>query len=323
VLRSSRKLHVIIVGAYLALGLPVACGSRTPLFFEPDGSSSSGGAAGTGGFAGFAGSGGTFGEGLDGEGEGETIEGGEDAFGDGEVFDGGLDGSFSCEPGTLTGFTPGLNASAVSAGMCTAKQIAAIVNDCFIAGPDAGSACMSLLADAATMQCLSGCVYTDWTAAASGVTYTPTPWGGLVYLLNPGQTGYVDLGACLAKAAPTDKTVQACAKDNEELLECTLQACAANCPVPMTSDDCSDPSCEAAENALSNCMAAVTSGSCAKYQDAVTTDCASLMDAGSGPVFDCIHDVSAIDNDEDAGAEAAALIQFLDIVCLGALPDGG
>src|SRR5271155_3551024 len=39
VLKSSTRLRLIVVGAYLGLCLPVACGSRTPLFFELDGGS--------------------------------------------------------------------------------------------------------------------------------------------------------------------------------------------------------------------------------------------------------------------------------------------
>jgi hypothetical protein len=314
---------LIALGAYLALGVPVACGSRTPLFFEPPDASSSGGFAGTQGFAGFGGSGGTEGEGLD---CGPPLEGGEDVFGDRvNPFEDGPEGSTMCEPGSLTGFTPALNPSAITAGMCTAKQIVDIVNVCFSAKADAGSACESLLADSATKQCFTGCVSTEWTAAASGTTYTPSPWGGLLYTLNPGQTTYIDLGACIVQAAPAEKSAQTCGKDYEELVECALSACAANCSVPLTTGDCStDPACEAAETALYSCMEATMSSGCKKYNDAVTADCAPLMDAGSGLVSDCVRDVGIIESvSADAGVESAALIQYLDIICLGGLPDGG
>jgi hypothetical protein len=304
-------LGVVAFGSAVALALyGVGCGSSSP--------GNGGGAAGTSGTGskGTSGSSGTAGSGGGAKGSGGTTGV--------SPFEGG-DAPGSCEPGSLTGFTPAVNPSAVSTGMCTSAQIASIVENCFPgANPDAASsACTDLLADAATKQCYTGCVATDWTAAASGVTYTTTPWGGLLYLLNPGETDLIDVGACYANAAPGDAVVQTCAKDIEEWEECGLQACASNCPVPMETGEC-DATCMAAQTAFFACETAANSGGCKTYYDAINTDCAAVT-ADSGPIFDCNSAVSALQSTSATPAQiGTALNQYLDIICVaGGIPEAG
>jgi hypothetical protein len=306
-------LGVVAFGSAVALALyGVGCGSS---------SGGTGGAAGTTGTSGTKGTGGAAGS--SGSGGGSKGTGGTSGV---SPFEGGDSGG-TCEPGSLTGFTPGLNPSAVSVGMCTSAQINSIVADCLAEPADAGSGpCNDLLADAATKTCFDSCVFSNWTGSASGVTYTPNAWGGLVYLANPGETNFVDYGACYANAAPGDMVVQTCAKDIEEWTECQLQACATNCPVPneMTTP-CEDvPECEAAQTALNGCQTASNSGVCKTYYDNVNTDCASVT-ADSGPIFDCNSAISVLTSTTATLAQVAtAFTQYLDIICVaGGIPEGG
>lgn len=285
--------------------------------------SGTGGAAGKGGAAGGGGGGGTMGTGMGGAGG----AGGGGGSG-GSPFEGG-DAGGACDPGSLTGFTPAMNASAISAGACTATMISNIINDCFPgANPDAsaGSACTDLLGDAATKQCFTGCITTNWTSASSGVTYTTTPWGGLLYSLNPGELEFIDFGACISLSEPSNMAAQTCAKDEEESLECILQACLSNCPIPMETGECSaDPACVTAENAFDDCYTAAAKGECMSYSTAINTDCATVT-ADSGPLADCLSAISVLTSTSSPSpAEVSkALNQYLDIICLaGGIPDGG
>ncbi len=230
-----------------------------------------------------------------------------------------VDSSLVCAPGSLAGFTPALNANAVSAGSCTTTMITNIVNDCLFG---TSSACTKLLADAATSNCYTGCVYTDWTASPSQTSYASTPWGGFIYIENPGFSSLFNWGGCIAQADPSSLAAQKCGTDWEETLECAIQACAASCPVP-TSGDAS----VADQTALFDCINAAyalpgdasAGGECASYNLALDTDCSALP-VDSGVLNDCLDEMAVLDGEVDAGLSGvtAAYTQYLDILCTGA-----
>jgi hypothetical protein len=161
-------------------------------------------------------------------------------------------------------------------------------------------------------------VTTPWTSASSGTTYAPTPWGGILYLLNSGQTTFVDLGACLLAVEPTNAVVQKCATAYEEALECEIEACAPSCPVPTPppGKSCnSDPACLTAENALDSCLNAASTGVCKTYVAATTTDCATI-DVDSGPLSTCTSAVDVITSPASTSAELSkAFNQYFDTIC--------
>jgi hypothetical protein len=205
----------------------------------------------------------------------------------------------TCSPGSLASFKPAINASAESAGGCTAKVIGEIIYACYAPLADASAtACNDLLtSSSAALTCFQGCLETPWTAASPDLTYSTTPWGATWFVewgsgVNAGLSVNVNIGGCYAAAAPTDKTAQKCAKDLEEGQECYLQACATNCPV--TCDPATDATCTASSSAYTSsvtafnaCASATISGECATYFTAANTDCASLTGSDGGPIGQC------------------------------------
>jgi hypothetical protein len=246
---------------------------------------------------------------------GDFEEGSEDADASEDTgFDSGtdtgtidLDGAV-CAPVTLTGFTPTLNASALGAGACTTTMITNIVADC-LSTTATSTTCTDLLTDNATKTCYTGCVATDWTAAASGTSFSSTPWGGIVYSLNPGETDFLNFGGCISAALPTNATVQKCATDTEESLECELAACLSSCSV--ASDGTTG------QAALFTCLNDAAAGECSTYANAENTDCATLP--SNATLTDCLNDIDIVSGSTDAGTTSidTAITQYLDIVCTG------
>jgi hypothetical protein len=271
-----------------------------------------GGRGGAGGAGGVGGSGGTRG----------IIVGG---AGSGGADGSGCGSSSGCQPAPLSGFTPQINPSPMPAAMCTKAIILDVVNDCFGGDPDAGpNACEELLTGSvATQTCIENCILSKWTSASSETKYAPNPWGGIVYIDNPSETNFFDLGACLfAAAGKADLGALNCATDYEDALECGLQACGSNCTVtaPTSGAECSDdPSCKKAQAELSNCISVASCGVCKTYKDAIKTDCGSLDAGDSGPVFDCLDAMQIVAGEKDAGAEglATAYQRYFDIICTG------
>jgi hypothetical protein len=314
---------VVAFGSAVALALyGVGCGSSSP-----GGGAGSGGAAGSGkGGSTGSGSGGTTGSGSGGShgsGSGGTT-------GISPFPDGGSDAG-SCKPGSLAGFTPGLNTSGISAGMCTNAEIATIVTACFLS-TSTETTCGALTT--AEMTCLHSCIVTDWTSATSGLTYAAAPWGALIAVewgtgTTAGIAEFNNVGGCYAAAAPTNPDATKCETDYQEAEECFLQACATNCPLPAQSS--SDYT--AAATALQNCIYDVIpekgSGICSSYGTAVNTDCAVFgsPDAGiadSGAVGACNDALAIFQLAKPTDAQLThAYNEFFGTICGTGPGDGG
>jgi hypothetical protein len=115
-----------------------------------------------------------------------------------------------------------------------------------------------------------------------------------------------------------------CATDIEESLECQLQACTGNCPIPTPpmGESCdADPACKKADDEFNACLTSANAGACAKYGTAANADCATVA-AESGPLFDCTKDLNVlVAGPGDAGVAAfySGFTQFVDLLCTGSV----
>jgi hypothetical protein len=241
----------------------------------------------------------------------------------------GADANEMCDPGSVTGVKFGLNPSAASAGMCTPALIETIVDDCFGGDPDAGTdTCNQILQPhTAVFACYYNCVEVDWTGSAAQ-NYMSTPWGGFPNLIYPsgGSFGFFNSGGCILAAGGGNAAVTTCAEDFEEDLECDLQACGANCPLPAQND----PTFNEAATALINCIGAADPppdagvGECSKYSAAINADCS----ADSGPVAAAVNLCGGLFNGiNDQTSSLADFVQawnqYLNLVCVPAARDAG
>jgi hypothetical protein len=241
-----------------------------------------------------------------------------------------------CEPGSVSSVTFGLNPSAASAGMCTPALISEIVDNCLGGDPDAGTTtCNDLLQpNTPVYTCFYDCVTVDWTGSTSATNYLSTPWGGIINLpssIPGGDFQSLNVGGCIVAAAGGNAAATACAADIEEDLECDLEACGANCPLPAETD----PTYDEATSAFYNCFNVAdptsgTGGECSKYSTAINTDCS----ADSGPVAAAFNTcVGLAGNDgviNDPSSSLADYVQawnqYLNLVCgpgTTTTPDGG
>jgi hypothetical protein len=249
--------------------------------------------------------------------------GGGGGAGGGATTDGGDSdaGVEMCEPGSVTGVKFGLNPSAASAGMCTPALIETIVDDCLGGDPDAGTdTCTQILQPhTAVYSCFYNCVSVNWTSSSTLSNYASTPWGGILNLLYASGGGFepLNLGGCILAASGGNAAATTCAEDVEADLECDLQACGANCPLPAPTD----PSFNEATTALTDCFGAAdpmsdTGGECSKYSAAVAADCL----ADSGPVAAAVNLCTGLSSTiNDPGSTLADYVQawnqYLSLLC--------
>jgi hypothetical protein len=134
--------------------------------------------------------------------------------------------------------------------------------DCFDMATATTTACSGWLADTTHATCVS-CFLGPVTAKT---------WAPFVYTVNGGEAEYVNVGGCLALAAPGDAM---CAEAIQALLTCDIAACVINCPIPT---DDSAPDFKAAVNALNACFDAADVGGCQNLAQ-YAKPCAGLADA--------------------------------------------
>jgi hypothetical protein len=116
--------------------------------------------------------------------------------------------------------------------------------------------------------------------------------------MNGGQQIYVNVGGCVALAAPSEVT---CAVETEYELECEMAACVPACPIPKTGD------ATTASHALGQCLEAADQGVCSKYATQLTA-CAEMLSAdgaAGGAAAFCYS----------AATSATALRQYLELAC--------
>jgi hypothetical protein len=87
-------------------------------------------------------------------------------------------------------------------------------------------------------------------------------WGPLVYVNDTrgGSISYTDVGGCVMLADPTQA---ACGQVVADALQCALVSCAANCPLPTSSESSAGFQMTAAE--LADCMSVADDVDCQQY----------------------------------------------------------
>jgi hypothetical protein len=207
---------------------------------------------------------------------------------DGGGSDGGMEMEM-CQPGSVTGVKFGLNPSAASADMCTPALIETIVDDCLGGDPDAGTdTCGDILVQHTPLYaCFYNCVSVDWTSSSTPSSYASTPWGGILNLISPIGGAYepLNLGGCVLAAGGGNAAVMKCAEDIEVDLECDMQACGANCPLPASTDPNYGPAATALDNCFGVADPSDAGGECSKYSAAINADCSP----DSGPVAAAVN----------------------------------
>ncbi len=215
-----------------------------------------------------------------------------------------------CEPASVSGFAPTAVAPIVAPACSDTAQIPVFLGDCYSeAGTQAG--CSNWQGLPANFSCAYSCLNTPYGAqSVTPGAMPPQPlaqWGPTVAIPNPGQSNWLNLGACMAVADPSTEG-QGCATALTNSFECAYFACIAvpGCSVP------NPPESELGQErlkALQACFAAAGKGVCSSYQDSVKSACA---DADAGPGAFCF---SAATDD------SAALTKMLTQECGGG--DGG
>jgi hypothetical protein len=185
-----------------------------------------------------------------------------------------------CQPGTATGFVPKA-VTAMQQKACSDAQITAFIGECYSSAATQQT-CMTWLASPANFICRVNCLITEYagTPVTPGITPPPapvSPWGPIVAVVNRGETDWLDIGACVAIADPSQG---ACSTAYTNAFECEYYSCAADpaCSVPT---DPAESDTAAHVQALRDCFAAADKGPCATYANAIGGACATA-DAGPG-----------------------------------------
>ncbi len=234
-------------------------------------------------------------------------------FESGATEDTGTGGGTCPTPGSTSALVPSFNP--LPKGACSLEQIQNIVNECFGGDPDASTtACANLIqGSTAYDNCVTGCLFTDWTRAN---------WGAMVALTNPGESDFFNVGGCFVA---TDPSLSKCATDLQEQLECELFACQASCPVPKIptgENPSTDTAYLSASDLFSECQMTADISVCKKYVTAVGSDCPTT-DAGlPGALTNCLNDLNIIQTTMSQSAYAAANLDLFTTLCVG-LSDGG
>ncbi len=232
------------------------------------------------------------GNGLDGG------DGGHDAAADSSVVDSSVVDTAApdtgtvviCQPGTLAGFTATPIAAVNNPGACTSGQVNSMVTQC-LDPTSTQASCLAWQGVTANEDCLTNCpVFSTYSATnvTPGVSPPPAmgPWGPFIAVLNPGESDFFNLGACVTLADPTQ---QPCGDALTEQLECEYYACASNCSIPAPP---ADPT--AAETAYNDCAIAADgcpasgngpcTGVCGGYVNTVSSACGNV----TGPALFCL-----------------------------------
>jgi hypothetical protein len=184
----------------------------------------------------------------------------------------------SCQPGSVAGFTAANVTSLNDNQACTGPQINSLVTDCFDpAATQAG--CTTWQNNNAG--CFNSCTLFSPYAATNvtpGMSPPPAPmgpWGPFISVLNPGEIDFLNLGACVSLADPTQT---ACGNALTAAFECEYDVCASSCSIPVAP---ADPT--AAQTAYDNCSAAADgcpatgngpcTGVCGSYANTINTAC--------------------------------------------------
>jgi hypothetical protein len=206
-----------------------------------------------------------------------------------------------CYPHALTAFapTPDLPPSPT----CTSTETTEL-GTCFTSTGDAGAAACdeALIGPSGVPDACYGCVLTPATGTA---------WGALIGIDAPtyvGSTTYtevdtINLGACVARE-DTSAGGQACAAALDELTECELASCLANCPIASGTDEAGMTALFGGGTAAEpGCMLDAQTTVCLTYVNMSNTACATeTNDAGTGALDRC----SALATEVESAAPSAA-----------------
>jgi hypothetical protein len=221
-------------------------------------------------------------------------------------------GEGGCAPAQVSGFVP-VAVLPITVQSCTLTEIRSVIASCLDPSTATEAACTSF--GNASMGCYD-CVYTSYGTGPIVLGHDPVPpaygiWGPEELVSNAKYRGlgFPNVGACVQLVDPS---MTECAEALQNVFQCQMQACAANCVMPGGNDTVAEAT--AHQNAFDGCMLQATDNGCSYYALAATADCAK---AGTGPTSICFDFGSS-----DPATFDDAFMKLIELEC-GILDEGG